>query len=96
MLCARRVARMRRRRSSSGLLLGRHLLPWLSSLCEFLEFTFNFGCSYSNRFSSLGAGALALRLSVDTETILFAVQDIFTQGILGYFLLLAHDNAAGM
>ncbi|KAJ5876353.1 Opsin [Penicillium soppii] len=45
---------------------------------------------------SLGAGALALRLSVDTETILFAVQDIFTQGILGYFLLLAHDNAAGI
>jgi bacteriorhodopsin len=45
---------------------------------------------------SVAAGALALRLSVDTETILFAVQDIFTQGILGYFLLLAHDNATGI
>lgn len=47
-------------------------------------------------FSAVAAGALALHLSVDTETILFAIQDIFTQGILGYFLLLAHDNSAGM
>jgi len=46
-------------------------------------------------FSSVAAGALALQLSVDTETILFAIQDIFTQGILGYFILLAHDNSAG-
>ncbi|CAG8260848.1 unnamed protein product [Penicillium olsonii] len=45
---------------------------------------------------SVAAGALALKLSVDTETILFAVQDIFTQGILGYFLLLAHDSSAGI
>jgi ABC-type cobalt transport system substrate-binding protein len=50
----------------------------------------------TNYGSSLAAGALALKLSVDTETILFAVQDVFTQGILGYFLLLAHDNSAGM
>ncbi|KAF3018321.1 hypothetical protein E8E15_005769 [Penicillium rubens] len=41
---------------------------------------------------SLAAGALALRLSVDTETILFAIQDVFTQGILGYWLLFAHEN----
>jgi hypothetical protein len=47
-------------------------------------------------FSSVAAGTLALKLSVDTETILFAIQDIFTQGILGYFLLLAHDSSAGM
>jgi hypothetical protein len=46
--------------------------------------------------SSLAAGALALRLSVDTETILFAIQDIFTQGVLGYWLLLAHESAPGM
>lgn len=47
-------------------------------------------------FSSLAAGALALKLSVDTETILFAVLDIFTQGILGYWLLLTHDSSPGM
>lgn len=46
--------------------------------------------------SSLAAGALALRVSVDTETILFAIQDIFTQGILGYWLLLAHESVPGM
>ncbi|KAJ5782034.1 Opsin [Penicillium paradoxum] len=45
---------------------------------------------------SLAAGALALRLSVDTETILFAVQDVFTQGILGYWLLFAHDSSPGI
>ncbi|KAJ5121017.1 uncharacterized protein N7515_008978 [Penicillium bovifimosum] len=45
---------------------------------------------------SLAAGALALRLSVDMETILFAVLDIFTQGILGYWLLLAHDSSPGI
>lgn len=46
--------------------------------------------------SSLAAGALALKLSVDTETILFAIQDVFTQGVLGYWLLLAHESASGM
>lgn len=46
--------------------------------------------------SSLAAGALALRVSVDTETILFAIQDVFTQGVLGYWLLLAHESASGM
>lgn len=46
--------------------------------------------------SSLAAGSLALRLSVDTETILFAIQDVFTQGVLGYWLLLAHESASGM
>lgn len=46
--------------------------------------------------SSLAAGALALRLSVDTETILFAIQDVFTQGILGYWLLFAHENTPEM
>ncbi|OGE49849.1 hypothetical protein PENARI_c019G04475 [Penicillium arizonense] len=42
---------------------------------------------------TIAAGPLALKLSVDTETILFAVLDIFTQGILGYWLLLAHDSS---
>lgn len=46
--------------------------------------------------SSLAAGALALKLSVDTETVLFAIQDVFTQGVLGYWLLLAHESVSGM
>ncbi|CDM38139.1 hypothetical protein DTO013E5_8750 [Penicillium roqueforti] len=45
---------------------------------------------------SLAAGALALRLSVDTETILFAIQDVFTQGILGYWLLFTHESSPGI
>jgi bacteriorhodopsin len=47
-------------------------------------------------YSTIAAGPLALKLSVDTETILFAVLDIFTQGILGYWLLLAHDSSPDM
>jgi hypothetical protein len=46
--------------------------------------------------SALAAGSLALKISVDVETVLFAIQDIFTQGILGYWLLLSHDNAQGV
>ncbi|KAJ5175729.1 uncharacterized protein N7482_001606 [Penicillium canariense] len=42
---------------------------------------------------SLAAGSLALKISVDTETVLLAIQDIFTQGILGYWLVLAHDSS---
>ncbi|KAJ5180920.1 Rhodopsin archaeal/bacterial/fungal [Penicillium capsulatum] len=45
---------------------------------------------------SLAAGPLALKISVDVETVLFAVQDIFTQGLLGYWLLLAHDSSPGI
>lgn len=47
-------------------------------------------------YSSLASGVLALKLSVDAETILFAIMDIMMQGILGYWLLLAHDSASGM
>lgn len=46
--------------------------------------------------SALAAGALALKINVDVETILFAIYDIFSQGILGYWLLIAHDGAPGM
>ncbi|KAJ5981834.1 hypothetical protein N7499_009110 [Penicillium canescens] len=42
---------------------------------------------------TIAAGPLALQLSVNTETILFAILDIFTQGIIGYWLLLAHDSS---
>ncbi|CAG8894140.1 unnamed protein product [Penicillium egyptiacum] len=45
---------------------------------------------------TLAAGALALRLSVDTETILLAIQDLFTQGILGYWLLFAQEGTPGI
>ncbi|KAJ5580298.1 Opsin [Penicillium hispanicum] len=45
---------------------------------------------------TFAAGTLALRISVDVETILFAIQDIFTQGLLGYWLLLAHDSSQGI
>lgn len=46
--------------------------------------------------SALAAGSLALKISVDVETVLYAIQDIVTQGLLGYWLLLAHDSAQGM
>ncbi|KAJ5313063.1 hypothetical protein PENANT_c018G04657 [Penicillium antarcticum] len=45
---------------------------------------------------SLAAGPLALQLSVGTETILFAILDVWTQGILGYWLLLTHDSSPGI
>lgn len=45
---------------------------------------------------TLAAGSLALKINVDVETVLFAIQDIFTQGLLGYWLLLAHDSAQGI
>ncbi|KAJ5605259.1 hypothetical protein N7510_010413, partial [Penicillium lagena] len=45
---------------------------------------------------SLASGALALKLSVDTETILFAIMDVMMQGILGYWLLLAHESVRGL
>ncbi|OJJ51756.1 hypothetical protein ASPZODRAFT_88482 [Penicilliopsis zonata CBS 506.65] len=41
---------------------------------------------------ALAAGALDLKISLDTETVLFAILDIFAQGLLGYWLLLAHDS----
>lgn len=52
--------------------------------------------SNADYFSVLGAGPLALKLSVDAETVVFAIHDILTQGIVGYWLLLAHDNATAM
>lgn len=42
---------------------------------------------------AIAAGPLALRMNVDAETVMFAIYDIFTQGILGYWLLLAHDTS---
>ncbi|KAJ5658933.1 Opsin [Penicillium longicatenatum] len=45
---------------------------------------------------AFAAGTLALKISVDTETILYAVQDIFTQGLLSYWLVVSHDSAQGI
>ncbi|KAJ5681375.1 Opsin [Penicillium maclennaniae] len=45
---------------------------------------------------TIAAGSLALKVSVDTETVLFAILDIFTQGIVGYWLLLTHDTSSGL
>lgn len=45
--------------------------------------------------SVLAAGGIALKLNVDAETVLFAILDIFSQGILGYWLLIAYESAAG-
>ncbi|KAI2791952.1 hypothetical protein POX_b01981 [Penicillium oxalicum] len=42
---------------------------------------------------ALAAGSLAMKISVDAETVIYAVQDIFTQGILGYWLVLVQDSA---
>merc|ERR1712187_819180 len=44
---------------------------------------------------TLAAGGIALKMNLDAETVLFAILDIFTQGILGYWILIAHDSAAG-
>ncbi|KAJ6104043.1 hypothetical protein N7523_010363 [Penicillium sp. IBT 18751x] len=45
---------------------------------------------------TIAAGSLALKVSVNTETVLFAILDIFTQGIVGYWLLLTHDTSSGL
>ncbi|KAJ6084623.1 Opsin [Penicillium sp. IBT 16267x] len=45
---------------------------------------------------AFAAGTLALKISVDTETILYAIQDIFTQGLLSYWLVVSHDSAQGI
>lgn len=46
--------------------------------------------------SAIAGGALALKLGVDTESVLFAILDIFNQGIVGYWLLLSHDSTPEM
>ncbi|THD00069.1 hypothetical protein EYZ11_000394 [Aspergillus tanneri] len=45
---------------------------------------------------TLAAGALALRINVDSEVVLFAIYDLFLQGIIGYWLILAHDSSPGI
>lgn len=35
-------------------------------------------------------------MSVDTEIVLYAILDIFVQGLLGYWIILAHDGSPGM
>ncbi|BDD60354.1 hypothetical protein MPDQ_000444 [Monascus purpureus] len=45
---------------------------------------------------TLAAGGLAMKTSLDTETIIFAIFDVFSQGILGYWLLISHDSAPGI
>ncbi|KAJ5935827.1 Rhodopsin archaeal/bacterial/fungal [Penicillium verhagenii] len=45
---------------------------------------------------TLAAGTLALKITVDTETILYAIQDIFVQGLLSYWLVVSHDSAQGI
>ncbi|GFF44312.1 opsin-1 [Aspergillus udagawae] len=45
---------------------------------------------------ALAAGPLALKMNVDSEAVVFAIYDIFTQGLLGYWLILAHDSAQGI
>ncbi|KAB8078725.1 hypothetical protein BDV29DRAFT_165654 [Aspergillus leporis] len=45
---------------------------------------------------ALAAGALALKIHVDAETIIFALHDIFLQGIIGYWILFAHDASPGI
>jgi hypothetical protein len=36
---------------------------------------------------------LSQRISVDAETVAWAVHDILTQGLFGYWLLLGHDSS---
>jgi hypothetical protein len=35
-------------------------------------------------------------MSLDAEVIVWAILDLLTQGVFGYWLLLAHDNAEAM
>lgn len=42
---------------------------------------------------ALASGALALKINLDSESIVFAIYDIIEQGILGYWLLVAHDSS---
>lgn len=51
--------------------------------------------TWLTKYSTLAAGGIALKMNLDAETVLFAILDIFTQGILGYWILIAHDSAAG-
>ncbi|KAE8355690.1 hypothetical protein BDV28DRAFT_128431 [Aspergillus coremiiformis] len=44
---------------------------------------------------ALAAGALALKINIDAETIIFAIHDIFLQGIIGYWLVVSHDASPG-
>ncbi|CEL06611.1 hypothetical protein ASPCAL09783 [Aspergillus calidoustus] len=44
---------------------------------------------------TLAAGALALKVGITAETVLFAIHDIIIQGILGYWLVIANDAATG-
>ncbi|EED19097.1 opsin, putative [Talaromyces stipitatus ATCC 10500] len=41
----------------------------------------------------LAASPLSQRISVDAETVAWAIHDILTQGIFGYWLLLGHDSS---
>jgi hypothetical protein len=43
-------------------------------------------------YSILAASPLAHRISVDAEVVTWAIHDILTQGIFGYWLLLGHDK----
>ena len=51
--------------------------------------------TWLTKYSTLAAGGIALKMNLDAETVLFAILDIFTQGILGYWILIAYDSAAG-
>lgn len=42
----------------------------------------------------LAAGVLDFKITLDAETILYAILDIFVQGILGYWLLIIHDSSS--
>lgn len=47
-------------------------------------------------YSILATSSLAHRVSIDTEIVAFAVLDILTQGIFGYWLLVSHDSSPSM
>lgn len=71
-------------------LLVKVLYPMYASL--FLDFSWVMLADYD---SALAAGGISFKMNVDAETVLFAILDIFAQGILGYWILIAHDSAAG-
>lgn len=88
-----------RKRFYSSLMGVTLLVRVLFPMCVPITTIFPFICSLNSETdaysSTIAAGSLSLKLGLDAETVLFAIQDIFLQGILGYWLLIAHDSAIG-
>lgn len=43
--------------------------------------------------SAVASSPLARKISVDAEIILFAIVDVLTQGVMGFWLIVGHDSS---